>query len=216
MADGNVIFEDDFSSGIDNWVIERWSEEEATFEWDQEQKKLRVTTVNGTDGVMIWCKQELPDNFIFEYNVTPLSESGFFLVFFCVQGKNGEDILEEKLLNDQSAPTLFKKYTKWDINCYHISYRRNESATCNLRKNSGMELLKQQELDLVLPKGKTVHVELVKKDNHIKLTVDGTVFMEHSDESSELPTVWTGGRIGLRQVYDSDGLYSNVKLVDLG
>ena len=44
---------------------------------ENKEKKL------GVDGVMIWLKKELPKNFKFEYDVTPTSKSGFFLLFFC-------------------------------------------------------------------------------------------------------------------------------------
>ena len=210
-----VVFSDDFSKGIDNWVIERWSEQEAQYKWDKEKKGLHVTTRKGTNGVMVWCKKELPENFKFEYDVTPLSPSGFFLIFFCAKGINGEDILSEKLIKTRPpGKTLFKKYTKWNINCYHISYRRNRIADCNFRKNSGQKLLKKHRLDKILDKDKTVHVELYKKGGHMKLTVDGMVFMDYTDKGKGQP-IWKGGRIGFRQVYESDGLYDNVKITEI-
>lgn len=209
---GKVMLSDEFKNG-DNWVVEKWSEKEAQVEF--KDGKMQVTTHKGTDGVMVWCKKELPKDFLFEYDVTPTSKSGFFLVFFCAKGQDGKDILSEESLKDRSDPTLFKKYTKGKINCYHMSYRRNESATCNFRKNSGMALLKQQKLTAVLPKGKTVHVSLKKKGGRIVLTVDGQVYMDYTDEGKINGAIREGGKIGLRQVYDSEGVYDNVKLTEL-
>ncbi len=165
-------------------------------------------------------KEMVPENYIFEFDVTPLSKIGFFLLFFNTQGLKGEDILSPELFNDVPEDVtkyencIFFKYTK-KLNGYHISYRRNESATCNFRKNAGLILLKQHKLDKILPKDKTMHVELYKKGGHMKLTVDGMVFMDHVDDGKEHGPVWTGGRIGFRQVYKSEGLYDNVKLIQL-
>jgi len=212
--EGRLVFEDDFSNGLHAWVVEKWSEEEAEVGYDEDRGGLHVLTRDGVDGVMVWCREELPADFVFEYDVTPLSESGFFLIFFCARRKDGGDILGADGLADRSAPTLFKKYTKGDVNCYHISYRRNESATCNLRKNAGMELLKQEKLEKVLPAGETFRVRLRKEGGRISLVVGGTVFMDCEDEGGTRP-VWEGGRVGFRQVYDSEGVYGNVRLFAL-
>jgi hypothetical protein len=209
---GKVMLSDDFKDG-ENWVVEKWSDEEAQVEF--KDGKMHVRTHKGTDGVMIWCRKELPKDFLFEYDITPASKSGFFLVFFCAKCKDGKDILSDASLKDRSDPTLFKKYTKGRIDCYHMSYRRNESATCNFRKNSGMALLMQKKLSAVLPKGKTVHVALKKKGGHIVLTVDGQVFMDYMDEGKINGPVREGGKIGLRQVYESEGIYDNVRLTEL-
>ncbi len=210
---GKVVLNEDFSKGLENWHVEKWEEE--AVKAVAEKGKLRVTTTSKLHGTMIWCKKALPKNFQFDFDFTPVSKSGFFLIFFCAKGIDGKDVLEDPHVKDRSAPTLFKKYTKGKINCYHISYRRGEAANCNLRKNSGQKLLKQQKLDTVLPAGKTVHVKLVKKDGALTLTVDDKVFMEYTDDGKANGPILEGGRIALRQVYVSESTYSNIKIMDL-
>lgn len=207
-AEAPVDFRDDFSAGLAHWVVEKW--EDDAVQVAVEDGKLRVSTQSKLHGVMVWLKQELPRDFAFEFDFTPLSQSGFFLLFFCQKGTRGEDILDKALIEDRNHTTLFNKYTKGRSG-YHISYRRNEEANCNLRKNPGLRLLKQEQLADVLPKGKTVHVKLAKRGGRITLEVAGKPFMDSAD--GEKP--WEGGRIGLRQVYDSAGLYSNVTLKEL-
>lgn len=90
-GEGKVVFEDTFREGLKNWVVERWEKDKVSV-W-VEDGKLRVKTQKTINGAMIWCKRELTENFIFEYDLIPLSKSGFFLIFFCVKGVEGEDIL---------------------------------------------------------------------------------------------------------------------------
>src|SRR5438128_473773 len=113
------VFQDDFAQGMSNWVIERW--EETAVNVKVQHGRLHIDTHSPLHGVMIWLKQELPRNFVFEYDLTPLSESGFFLLFFCQKGTKGEDILSQELLEDRRHETLFNKYTLGRSG-YHISY----------------------------------------------------------------------------------------------
>lgn len=207
-ASAEPLFKDGFDKDLSNWVIEKW--EDDAVQSKLEDGQLRVTTNSKVHGAMIWCKQELPADFVCEYDFTPHSKSGFFLIFFSYKGMKGEDILSDEQLNDKNHGTLFKKYTM-GRNGYHISYRRNESATCNLRRNAGQVLVKQEQLDALLPAEKKVHIKLSKKGGHIKLEVGGQVFMDHEDKE----TPWTGGKIGLRQVYESDGSYDNFTITEL-
>ncbi len=216
---GNVVFEDDFSEGIGNWTVEQWDDKVKV---ECKDGKMRVKTQSKLQGVMIWCnKLFLPKDFIFEFDVTPLSESGFVLLFFCTQGPKGEDILTEKFFKKPANTEgwencLFYKYVKTNINGYHSSYRRNRSATCNFRKHAGHHLMARQKFKELIEKNKAHHVTLYKKGGHIKLTVGGLVVMDYTDDGTKGgAVVWTGGRIGFRQVYDSDGMYDNIKLTEL-
>ncbi len=201
-------FRDTFDRGLEHWLVEGWEEDKVQVR--VEDGKLRVDTQSPEHGVMLWLKQEVLKDFVFEYDFTPLSKSGFFLVFFSQKGRKGEDILGDEMQKERSHRTLFQKYTMGRSG-YHISYRRNEEANCNLRKNPGLQLLKQQDLKQILPAGKTVHVRLTQRGGRIRLEVGGQVFMEYTDADKP----WQGGCIGLRQVYDSSGTYANVTLTPL-
>jgi hypothetical protein len=222
--EGKLVFEDRFEKGLANWVSE------GPFPADVKDGRLHVKTTEGEPkvGQYLWCRKELPADFRIEYDFTPLSDSGFFLLFFCVQGVKGEDILApdlfEKYMNHKTWQDYqdFDKYTSPPdrkhgsrIRCYHVSYRRGNQANCNLRKNPGLNLVKTSDISQLLPKDKTVHVALTKKGARILLTVDGRAFMDYTDEGAVDGAFYNGGRFGFRQVYDSEGAYGNVSLYDL-
>jgi len=207
---GSLVFTDDFSAGLTDWQ----SEGPNLVEVINGHLHIRTTQETGS-GQFVWCRTELPADFRVEYDLTPTSPSGFFLIFFCVQGVDGTDVLDPKLMTDYDALPDFKKYTIGPINGYHISYRRNRSADCNLRKNTGKHLLANSPVDAVLDADHTVHVVLIKIAGRITLTVDGQAYMDHTDDGSINGGVYSGGRLGLRQVYDSDGVYDNLKIYDL-
>jgi len=223
-ATGKVIFEESFDKGMENWV----SEGPHTVE--VKDGRLHVKTVQGGNlGQFVWCRKELPDNFRVEFDVTPVSDSGFFLIFFCVQGVKGEDILGPELFDNYFNWKTWKDYQDWDkytsppkrkhdsrIRGYHTSYRRNELANCNLRKNPGLNLVKSSDLKSLLPRDKTAHVVLAKEGAHVTLVVNGETFMDWTDDGKIDGPFYNGGRFGFRQVYDADGHYDNVKIYDLG
>ena len=210
-----LVFEDDLSRGLQNWVVEKFDRDEV--EVGYSGNRMMVSTKKGVDGVMVWCKHKLPENFMVEYDITPVSESGFYLMYFCTERKDREDILDH-IDNKYTTLSLFEKYTKGETNSYHISYRRNDNPTCNLRKNPGLTngaLLKQQALSGILAAGKSHHVVLRKTGSHINLEVDGEAFMNFTDDGTIAGPSYCGGKFGIRQVYDSEGYYQNFRIWDL-
>ncbi|MCD6365007.1 MAG: DUF1961 family protein, partial [Planctomycetes bacterium] len=204
-----LFFEETWDSDLSNWRAEGQNLVEVT------GGRLHVKTARGAEGQFVWLTKDLPADFRVEYDLTPASASGFFLIFFCARGVDGEDILSDKLFRQYKRLRDFKKYTIGPVNCYHISYRRNRQANCNLRKNTGKKLLKQSRLDALLPEGRTAHIMLTKQDGRIRLVVDGREFMDYTDNGTSSGEVYGPGKIGLRQVYDSEGYYDNFKVFSL-
>jgi hypothetical protein len=216
-ASGKPMFEDSLGS-LDHWV----SEGPHVVEIDKGHLHIKTVDDEKKVGQYVWCKQELPADFRVEFDMTPVSDSGFFLIFFCTEGVKGEDILGPELFDQFLNYKTWKQYQDWDkyttnrktdprIRCYHTSYRRSASADCNLRKNPGLNLLKGNKLDSLLPKDKVAHVVLTKQGGHIHLDVNGQEFMDYIDATD----IYSGGRFGFRQVYEADGYYSNFKMFDL-
>jgi hypothetical protein len=212
---GIIVFEDDFKGGSVNWVVEKF-DRDAVDVVDSENS-LTISTEQGVDGVMVWCKNPLPENFMVEYDFMPVSESGFFGIFFCTEKRDQGDILDH--IDDHfTTYSLFEKYTRGETNSYHISYRRNDNPTSNLRKNPGEgggALLKQQTLPCVLSAGRTHHVVLNKSGGHISLFIDQQEFMNFEDDGTDGSQPYSGGRFGIRQVYDAEGIYDNFRIWDL-
>ncbi|MCX5776921.1 MAG: DUF1961 family protein [Candidatus Firestonebacteria bacterium] len=209
-AAGKPVLEDSFDKDMSNWVPEGGQSVEV-----KEGELVIKTKDSSKTGQYVWFKKDLPSNFRVEYDVTPVSKSGFFLINFCTKGKDGVDILDDKLMKQYKALKDFKKYTIGPINCYHISYRRNEQADCNLRKNTGKNLLSNSKVESVIPAQKKSHVILTKDGGHITLIVNGELFMDYTDDGKINGGVYGEGKFGFRQVYESEGRYDNFKVYDL-
>ncbi len=218
---GKLVFEETFDKGLESWTPE------GPHTVEVKDGRLHVKTADdGRNlGQYIWCRTALPKDFRVEFDMTPASASGFFLIFFCVEGVKGEDILAPDLFDNYLPWKTWKEYQDWDkytspprrrhesrIRGYHTSYRRNEQANCNLRKNPGLNLVKSNDIKTILPKDKPAHVVLTKIGARIRLEVNGQEFMDWTDPAADF---YTGGRFGFRQVYESEGNYDNVKFYDL-
>jgi hypothetical protein len=204
------LYTEDFSTDLSNWVSEGAGQAEV-----KDGKLVIRTMEKAAVGHYLWFNKDLPADFRVEYDFTPTSQSGFFLLFFCAKGTGGEDILGDKLMKDYTALQDFKKYTIGPINCYHISYRRNQSADCNLRKNTGKHLLSSSKVDQLVPTDKAAHVVLTKQGGRISLTIDGVSFMDFTDDGKLNGGIYGAGKFGFRQVYESAGEYDNLKIFDL-
>ena len=199
---GRLVFFDDFSGGLDKWIIEGPGEVEVR------DGALRIKPL-AMPGVYAWIKHKALAAFRLEYDVTPLSESGFWLLGFCA------DTVEGDMFDEGQTPRegVFNRYVRTDeFTYYHMTYRRNRMGDCNLRKCPHMELLGQKGGVGTLEKDKAHHVVLTYRDGHIQLAVDGRTFMDATDENSPHGE----GYIAVRNVYDSESLYDNVALYDTG
>ena len=75
--------------------------------------------------------------------------------------------------------------------------------------------MKQHTIDKVLPANRTVHVSLSKNGGRFILKVDGTVFMDFTDDGARNGKIREGDHIGLRQIYESEGGYDNFRISEL-
>jgi len=200
---GRVVFADDFSGGLGGWTFEGAAETRIR------DGRLYVKPLY-SPGQMAFMRTPAPAAFRLEFEVRPISPSGFWLVFFCCTSPAKKDLFDPDL---KPREAFFDHYVdNQEFRSYHISYRRNESPTCNLRKNPGLVMLKQEKLEGILPAGKTYHVVLSYKAGRIKLTVDGKVYMEHGDEKGK---AYGAGHVCLRNLYECETEYDNVVLYDL-
>src|SRR5690606_4347269 len=75
---------------------------------------MRLKTTGTDIGQYVWCRRELPANFRVEFDMTPASDSGFFLIFFCTQGTKGQDILGQELRDGYMPASGWKQYEDFD------------------------------------------------------------------------------------------------------
>ncbi len=200
-AGSPLVFFDDFSGGLGKWVFEG----PGTAQIRDGALYVKPLPMPGT---MAWIATKAPAAFRLEFDMRPISASGFWLVFFCA------DTLDGKMFDPVQPPRegVFDRYTRNDgLRCYHTSYRRNLAGDCNLRKNPGMDLIASTPDLGTLETGVTHHVVLTYDKGRVTLAVDGRPFVDYTDSKSP----YGAGYIALRNVYDCETLYDNVAVYDI-
>ena len=162
-----------------------------------------------------WCREDFPSDFIAEWelqNIEP--DAGLCIVFFSALGQNGKDIFDPSL---KPRDGVFKKYTKSDINNYHISYYANGKdkkgrEVAHLRKNAGFNKVQIGEPGIPVKSTEIYKMKLVKKGNHIAMSIDDREIINWVDDGKEYGPVLGGGKIGLRQMKWTHFRYRNFKV----
>ncbi|MGD9495780.1 MAG: DUF1961 family protein [Armatimonadota bacterium] len=166
----------------------------------------------GANHIVLWHTTPHPKDFIAEWEFTPNEVAGLCIVFFCAQGRNGEDVLDPALAPRDGT---FTGYTMGDINCYHISYFRNtcvREPNCALRKNYGFWRCAEGYDPIPLQPGVTSRITLIKRGAHIQFAVNGRISIDWVDDGVTRGGVWGSGHIGLRQMLNTDAWYDNFRV----
>lgn len=220
MATGSqvyhLILDEGFDAGLGNWVFEG-DAEIASVAVEDGKGVFRTKRNDASVGAMWWYKDDLPADFRAEWTITPQAP-GFFMTFFAVRGVDGKDILSagHKNVEEKEWGKYFQKYVHGEIDGYHISYDRGKNRDCNLRKNTGLILLKnQKEGPHLLEMGRPYRVVLTKRGGLIHLAVDGKTFMDYEEDGETHGSVHTSGKFGFRQVYGSEATYDDIRIYDL-
>jgi hypothetical protein len=206
---GDILFSCDFDSpdDISDWVMEGPGEAEIR------DGRLFVRSNQPQGGhIVFWNPMDFPDDLLIEYDFSPASEEGLCILFFCASGSKGRDLFDPTL-----APRTgrFSQYVRGDIKCYHTSYYRNQrtvSSVCNLRKDPGMPLLGVGADPIAPYPGGIYHIAVWKKDNRIRLIIDGNLVIDAVDEIEIFGPPHGKGKIGLRQMAPSEAHYDKLEV----
>jgi hypothetical protein len=152
---------------------------------------------------------------LIEYDFSPASEQGLCILFFCARGSDGRDLFDPSLAERTGR---FSQYVNGDIETYHCSYYRNrggETGVCNLRKDPGMPLL-GVGTDPIPPRpGGTHHIALWKKEDRIRLIIDGKLVIDAVDEIDIFGPPHAGGKMGLRHMAPTEAHYDSLEVRSL-
>lgn len=208
---GELLYENTLSSGdqMKDWKLEGPAIIEFKESW------MNMYAPNEEGHHVYWCQEDFPSDFIAEWELQNMEpDAGLCIVFFSALGQNGKDIFDPSI---HPRDGIFNKYTKSDINCYHISYYANGKdnparEAAHLRKNAGFHKV-QVGAQGIPPESTEVHKAiLVKSDNHISMTIDGREIINWFDDGAEYGPVLGGGKIGLRQMKWTHFRYRNFKV----
>ncbi len=207
----NLIYENKFSSVSDlkDWVLEGDAEVLIKDDW------LEMYSTDQKAHHVFWCPKELPANFIAEWDLQNLNpQAGLCIVFFAAKGINGKDIMHS---SQKKRTGVFSQYTKSDLNNYHISYYANNPKKPNrpfahIRKNKGFVTVQYGERGIAA-KSTLVHkIQLVKKENHISMAIDGREIINWKDDGEKYGPAYEEGKFAFRQMQWSHFRYRNLRV----
>lgn len=207
---GKLIYENKLSTekDIKGWKLEGpvWTEfkENWMHMYSPEEKGHHV----------LWCPEDFPANFIAEWELqNQETDAGLCIVFFCAKGSNGKDIFGPSI---KKRDGIFKKYTKSDINNYHISYYANAGGNArevaHLRKNPGFNKVLVGEMGIPVESTEVHKMKLIKQENRIIMYLDDRKIIDWLDDGKEYGSLHGEGKMGFRQMQWSHFRYRNFKV----
>ncbi len=207
----NLFYENKFSkpSDINGWLLEGEAEVLIKDSW------LEMYSPDQKAHHVFWCPKELPSDFMAEWelqNINP--DAGLCIVFFAAKGINGKDVMHPSLIKRNG---VFRQYTQSDLNNYHISYYANNPKKPNrpfahIRKNKGFVTVQYGERGIPASSTFVHKVNLVKKENHITMTIDGREIINWKDNGNKYGPVLQEGKFAFRQMQWSHFRYRNFKV----
>ena len=94
-------------SDIDGWQME--GPGDVSFEDGWMRMWSTTPEAAGKEGHIVhWCPEDVPADFLLEFDVRLLSDHGLNIIFFCAKGRNGEDALDPAL---SERTGIFGHYT---------------------------------------------------------------------------------------------------------
>ena len=207
----NLFYENKFanSSDINGWLLEGEAEVLIKDSW------LEMYSPDQKAHHVFWCPKELPSDFMAEWelqNINP--DAGLCIVFFAAKGINGKDVMHPSLIKRNG---VFRQYTQSDLNNYHISYYANNPKKPNrpfahIRKNKGFVTVQYGEQGIPASSTFVHKVNLVKKENHITMTIDGREIINWKDDGNKYGPILQEGKFAFRQMQWSHFRYRNFKV----
>jgi len=214
VPEGALIYENSLASreALEDWKLEGSAKIEFKDNW------MHMYSPHEEGHHVYWCPVTFPDNFIAEWELQNMeTDAGLVIVFFSALGKDGQDIFDASI---KPRDGVFNKYTKSDINNYHISYYANGKdkqgrEVAHLRKNAGFYKVQVGEPGIPIESTEIHKVRLVKSNNHITMAIDGREIINWDDDGNTYGPVLGGGKIGFRQMKWTHFRYRNFKVWEI-
>jgi hypothetical protein len=190
-----VLYEDDFSTDLSQWVVEQMPGGTTTLQDGQ-------LVINDAKGCTVWFKHKLTGPIMIEYDVTILQQGGAFdrvsdlnCFWMAIDPENPEDLF----VNSQKRGGLFRNYDS--LRLYYVGYGANNNTTTRFRRYGGdgsRTLLPEHDLSdkrFMLEPNKTMKIQIIADGGTIRYLRDGEVIYDFED-----PSPFTEGWFGFRTV----------------
>jgi hypothetical protein len=214
---GECLYRNSLSSKIelDNWRLE--GKAEIRFENNRLhlENELDPEVYGDNAHWVFWCPEDFPDRVIVQWEFYPIREPGLCMIFFAASGRKGEDLFDEQLATRNGR---YPEYHSGEINTLHLSYFRHKHAderafrTCNLRKSHGFHLVAAgaDPLPPVEDAISPYHMKLIKYEGVVQFSINDLPILEWEDDGETFGPIFSGGKIGFRQMAPMKAAYSNL------
>jgi hypothetical protein len=183
-----LLFKDDFSKSLNNWIIEK-----------QKADSEIITTRNGKllldtyNGATVWLKQELKGNLLIKMKRTVILQGG--------KNDRLSDCNFFWMVTDSLQNNMFKRsagFKEYDsLSMYYVGFGGNYNTTTRFRKYSAKgdkQILGEfKDAAHLLEANKTYSIEIVVKNGLVEFKVNGKIFFNYTDATS-----LTHGFFGIR------------------
>lgn len=183
-----LLFKDDFSQSLNNWIIEK-----------QKADSEIVTTRNGKllldtyNGATVWLKQGLKGNYLIKLQRTIIVQGG--------KNDRLSDCNFFWMVTDSLQNNMFKRsggFKEYDsLSMYYVGFGGNYNTTTRFRKYSAKgdkQILGEfKDAAHLLEANKTYLIEIVVKNGLVEFIVNGKTFFTYVDV-----TPLTHGFFGIR------------------
>jgi hypothetical protein len=167
--------------------------------------------------LVFWCPEQFPADLAVTWDFWPLREPGLAIVFFCAQGKDGQDLFDPRLAERSG---IYDQYHHGDIHAFHISYFRRRYPeerlfhTCNLRKSYGFHLVAQgaDPIPDITDAAGPYRMLLMKQGTEVLFAVNDLVLFSWQDDGITWGRLLGEGKLGFRQMAPLIAEYGNLQV----
>lgn len=185
-----LIFEDDFRSGLFHWFVDG----DGRLGWTLDST-FQLNPGRDTLTTVLWLKQSFGDNVLIEYEIFFPNSFGMHWLYFCQERIEGKPITKNTL----PPPEMWNFFIRHQLNGYEVGLHCwNQQGQYigggKLRRNPGGILLSGIPFDPCQDNRKYV-IDVAKTGNRIRVYVDGILVHDVKDRGGFGP-VYSKGQIG--------------------
>jgi len=185
-----LLYQDDFDNGMENWVAETPESEYSSIETVDGKLSIDVD-----DGATVWFNEKLSGNILIEYNRKVIINDG--------HNDRLSDLNQFWMANDPENENLFTRsgvFAEYhELRQYYAGIGGNRNTTTRFRKYQGdgerTLIYDLQDEHHLLQPNKTYFIQIIVYNGTTKLFVDGEEYFSFTDDEP-----LTKGYFGFRTV----------------
>jgi len=194
---GDLLYSDDFTGGLDNWVVEG----------ETPQVKDAAMEIDTGEGFTAWFRERLSGDVLIEYQVRVIDADGpndrvsdLNCFWMATDPKNPDDLFADS----KERAGIFGNYDPLQL--YYVGYGGNSNSTTRFRRYPRVDdtmLGEFTDRRYLLEANKLCTIQLIAFGGLVQYIMNGEVLFEHTD-----PEPLTAGHFGIRTVKNHMNVYN--------